>query len=161
MSSIPTEVATTDAAHGLTDPPPGTPFFNRIYAVMTHTSRYSIEGPARLATDIGVSRSTISRLLRGKTRPSYHLVQAVTAALETALKRPLDPREVFSLDGAYPTSSACALCGCHGCIPEEAYDRHGNLKPAFRNMKPGDWSLSAASSATMQSSATLPVNEHP
>jgi DNA-binding XRE family transcriptional regulator len=161
-----TQESMTDATATANTPPAvddgnlPAPLTNRVFIVMTHTSRYSTEGQARLAANIGVSRSTISRLLRGKTRPSYRLVQAVTTALETALKRPLDPRELFSPDGSYPTPSGCALCGCKGCTPAEAYDRRGNLKPAFRNMKPGDWSLSPQNSAIVQRSATLPVTEH-
>ena len=37
---------------------------NRIPAVMVHVSRYAFEGQARLAADIGVSRSTVIRKAR-------------------------------------------------------------------------------------------------
>ena len=76
-------------------------------------------------TTPGVSRSTISRLLRGRINPSFRLAQAVTAALEKHLRRPLDLRELLSPDGTYPTASGCALAGCRGCMPEEAYDAEG------------------------------------
>jgi len=112
---------------------------NRLHVVLAHTSRYAFEPQARLARDVGVSRSTISRLMNGQSRPSFDLVRRITAALEKALDRPLDPRELFSPDGTYPTSSGCLLCGCHGCMPDEAYDRWGRIKPAFQNQKPGDW----------------------
>lgn len=115
---------------------------NRIHVVLAHTSRYAFEPQARLAADVGVSRSTISRLINGRSSPSFALVQRITAALERALQRPLDPRELFSPDGTYPTPSGCALCGCQGCMPEEAFERGGQRKPAFRTMQPGDWSLS-------------------
>ena len=124
-------------------PPPHQPAprcHNRVRTVLTHTSRYAFEGPARLATDCSVSRSTICRLLSGRTQPSYRLVQAVTAALSKALVKPLDPRDLFSPDGTYPEPSGCTLCGCNGCLPEDAFDHRGRLKPEFRSMRPGDWS---------------------
>jgi DNA-binding XRE family transcriptional regulator len=121
---------------------------HRIPRVMAHTVRYSFEGQARLAEDCGVSRSTISRLLSGRRRPTYELARRVVAALEAALGLPLDPREVFSPgDGTYPTPSACVLCGCAGCMPEAAYDRCGNVRPEYRGMSPGDWSLSPLAAA--------------
>lgn len=112
---------------------------------MIHAPRYSFQGQARLACDAGVSRSTISRLLGGRINPSFRLAQAVTAALEKSLKRPLDPREVLSPDGTYPTPSGCELAGCRGCMPEEAYDKEGRLRPEYRDLRPGDWSLSRSS----------------
>ncbi len=123
---------------------------NRMHVIMAHTSRYSFEGQARLAKDIGVSRSTISRAVGERSRPSFALVQKVTAALEQALGKRLDAREIFSLDGMYPTASGCKLCGCPGCMPEEAYDARGNLRPAFRNLKPGDWSFSPRRDTTVK-----------
>ena len=119
--------------------------YNRIHTLMVHAPRYSFQGQARLAKDAGVSRSTISRLLRGHINPSFRLAQAVTAALEKHLKRPLDPRELLSPDSTYPTASGCALAGCRGCMPEEAYDAEGNLRPEYRDLRPGDWSLSRPS----------------
>ena len=113
---------------------------NRIPAVMVHVSRYAFEGQARLAADVGVSRSTISRFLRGHTLPSYALVEAVARALSARAGRPLAPRELVSFDGTYPTPSTCALVGCRGCLPEQAYDSHGELLPEWREAKPGDWS---------------------
>lgn len=113
---------------------------NRIPAVMLHVSRYSFEGQARLAADVGVSRSTISRFLRGHTLPSYALVEAVARALSARLGKPLSPRELVSFDGTYPTASTCALVGCRGCLPEQAYDADGNRLPQWQGATPGDWS---------------------
>lgn len=118
---------------------------NRIRVLMIHAPRYSFQGQARLAADAGVSRSTISRLLSGQINPSFRLAQAVTAALEKHLKRPLDPREILSPDGSYPTPSGCEISGCRGCMPEEAYDKNGCLKPDFCDLRPGDWSLARPS----------------
>ena len=121
------------------------PVSNRIRTLMMHAPRYSFQGQARLASDAGVSRSTISRLLGGRINPSFRLAQAVTSALEKSLKRPLDPREILSPDGTYPTPSGCELAGCRGCMPEEAYDKEGRLRPEYRDLRPGDWSLSRPS----------------
>lgn len=118
---------------------------NRIRTIMIHVPRYSFQGQARLAADAGVSRSTISRLLRGRTSPSFRLARAVTAALEKHLGRPLDPRELLSPDGSYPTPSGCDLTGCRGCFPDEAYDAEGNLRSEYEGLRPGDWSLAQPS----------------
>lgn len=112
---------------------------NRIAAVMAHTTRYSFKGAARLAADAGVSKSAISRLLNHQSNPSYTLMCRVTSAFEKRLGLRLDPRELVSLDGSYPTSSVCRLVGCKGCMPDEAFDGEGNLRPQFSLMKPGDW----------------------
>ena len=150
------------AIAGTKAPSPGSaarPVYNRLATVMTHTTRYSFQGQARLAFDVGCSRSTISRLVGGHTHPSFALVEAVTAALEKSLGKPLDPRELFSPDGTYPTASGCALCGCAGCFPEDAYDGRGNLKPAFRNLRPGDWSLSPQHTSVAHTAETNHVRK--
>jgi DNA-binding XRE family transcriptional regulator len=113
----------------------------RLKAVMAHTVRYAFEPQARLARDVGVSRSTISRILAGKTNPSPALVRRITETLEKQIDQSLQERDLFSPDGTYPTPSTCFLCGCDGCLPEEAYDARGNLRPDYHNARPGDWSL--------------------
>jgi DNA-binding XRE family transcriptional regulator len=125
-------------------PPTTAPPYNRLHVVLLHVPWYAFEGQARLAADAGVARSTISRLLNGRSNPSVRVVRAVQAALEERLGRPLPLAELFSPDGAYPTPSGCTLCGCEGCFPDEAYDRHGNLRPAFRHLRPGEWSVARA-----------------
>lgn len=115
------------------------PVRSRLGAVLAHTRRYAFQGQARLAKEAGVSRSAVSRLARGEVRPSFALVWKVTGALETALDRPLDPREWLSFDDRYPTASVCALCGCPGCLPDEAYDADGQIKPAWKHVLPGTW----------------------
>jgi transcriptional regulator with XRE-family HTH domain len=121
--------------------PNSQPVQNRVHVLLVHIPRLSIQGQARLAAEVGVSRSTISRLVHGRINPSYRLARGVTTALEKLLGRPLDMREVFSTDGTYMTSSACALTGCGGCLPDRAYDTEGNLRPEWRGQRPGDWSL--------------------
>ena len=121
------------------------PLFNRIAALMEHTTWYAFKGASRLAQDAGVSKSFISRLLRGQTSPFFVHVVRLTQALEKALGQRLDPREFLSLDGTYPTASVCQLAGCGGCLPAEAFDGEGNLQPQFRGIKPGQWSISQIS----------------
>lgn len=104
---------------------------------MEHIPVYSFQGQARLAADAGVSRSAVSRLVAGKAAPSFAIAVAVTAALEKRLGRRLDPRELVSFDGTYPTASVCVLCGCRGCLPEAAYDAECRLKPEFRTLVSG------------------------
>lgn len=107
---------------------------------MTHTRRYAFRGESRLADDAGISRAALNRLVRGTSSPSFVHVVALTQALERALGRSLDPREVVSLDGSYPTASVCELCSCRGCLPAEAYDEENRLRPEFKDVKPGHWS---------------------
>ncbi len=118
---------------------------------MVHISRYSFQGRARLAADVGVSRSTISRLINGQTSSSHALVQAVTDALSTGLKKPLAPRDLFSPDGCYPERSGCRLCSCGGCLPESAFDVHGRRRVEWLNASPGDWSLASEMSSQNRS----------
>jgi DNA-binding phage protein len=116
------------------------PVQNRLLAIMSHTTRYAFKGESRLSADAGVSKSAICRLVNGQSTPSFPLVVALTRALERHLKRALDPREVISVDGTYPTASVCELCGCRGCLPAQAYDEENRLKPGWKNIQPGQWS---------------------
>ena len=126
-------------------PPPSPRFSNRIAAVIEHIPRYTIQGQARLARDAGVSRSAVSRLLSGQTVPSFTIALALTNALERELGKKLEPRELLSLDGTYPTPNVCDLCGCRGCLPRHAYAPDDTLHPDFRSIAPGTWSLAPSS----------------
>lgn len=117
------------------------PIQNRVPVLLVHIPKLSIRGQARLAAEVGVSRSTVSRLVHGRINPSYRLARGVTSALERLLGRPLDMRDVFSTDGTYLTPSGCALCKCGGCLPEAAWAEDGTLKPDWKGARPGDWSL--------------------
>ena len=128
----------------------GSQVHNRIMALMAHTTRYAFQGETRLANDAGVSKSAVSRLLTGQSSPSFALVVALTKALEKRLGRPLDPRDLISLDGNYPTASACELAGCRGCLPAEAYDKHNRIKPEYKDMKPGQWAVSLDTTGAMK-----------
>jgi DNA-binding XRE family transcriptional regulator len=115
---------------------------NRLRAVLLHIPWYAMDGPARLAADIGVSRSTIIRLLGGKNTPSPRLARAIGRALSRRLGKTIAVREIFRKEGrAYPTASVCELMEtCAYCLPQEAYDeRSDQLRPAWRHVRPGDW----------------------
>lgn len=112
---------------------------NRVLAVMAHVPRYSFRGTSRLAADTGVSKSTISHLVRGLNIPLYPTARQAVKSLELHLGRPLDLDEVISLDGVYPTASVCKLCGCSGCLPDSIYEADGSRKPAYDYVVPGHW----------------------
>lgn len=137
----PTAPVHPPAAQG---PPAGglrhAPVHNRLAMLMLHVPWYTVRGQARLAADAGVSRAAVSRLVAGQAAPSYALVWALSRALGRRLGRHLDPAELVSLDGTYPTPWGCALAGCRGCYPEEAHDDEGNLRAPYRDQRPGDWS---------------------
>ena len=134
------------------------PVRNRLRVLLVHIPAFSIQGQARLAHDAGVARSTVSRLVNGQISPSYRLAHAVTDALERKRGHPLDIREVFTLDGTYPTPSGCALCGCQGCLPQDAWGEDDALKPEWKDARPGDWSLARPPqvSADLPESRTRP-----
>jgi len=117
------------------------PVQNRVPVLLVHIPKLSIRGQARLAAEVGVSRSTVSRLVNGRINPSYRLARGVTDALERFLGRPLDMRDVFSTDGTYLEPSGCKLCLCGGCLPESAWQDDGTLKPEWKEARPGDWSV--------------------
>jgi transcriptional regulator with XRE-family HTH domain len=115
---------------------------NRVAAVLMHVPWYSIVGPARLARDAGVDKSTISRLLAGRTAPSYRLVMALTSAIERRAGREIGASELFSTDGNFPTEGVCSLMGCPGCLPGTVYDIQTDIvHPEFRTLRPGTWAL--------------------
>jgi len=114
---------------------------NRIDDVLSHVPRYAFKGRSRLATDAGVSKSAVTRLLNGQSVPSVIVVFRLAKALERRMSTSLDPREIVSLDGDYPTPSTCKLMGCRGCLPCDAYDEDNNLKPEYTGVRPGQWSV--------------------
>ena len=90
---------------------------NRLGAVLSHVPWYWFKRLSRLSKDSGVSKSTISRILRGQSRPSYRTIAKLAAAIERRSKVRLDPRELVSEDGNYPTVFVCSLMKCPGCLP--------------------------------------------
>jgi DNA-binding phage protein len=89
-----------------------------IAAIMMHTDRYSFRGTSRLAADTGLSKSTISHLVRSKSSPLYITVERVIKVLAARLGWLLDKQEVVSATGSYPASSDCVPVGCRGCLPD-------------------------------------------
>lgn len=115
------------------------PVINRISDVMAHLDRYAFHGCRRLAIDARVSASSVSRLIHGKQNPSMCMASRIAAALEREVGRPIDARELLAESGHFPTRFVCDLVGCRGCLPPNAYDEFGDLKPTFDGIAPGTW----------------------
>lgn len=122
-------------------PPPQAfgPPVTRLGDVMAHTTRYAFKGVKRLAHDAGVSPSAVSRLMGGKTNPSFLMVARIVDALERELGFPIDPRDLVAEGGNFRTRHSCDLCLCRGCLPDAATDEFGDLKQAFYGIEPGKW----------------------
>ena len=101
---------------------------NRIRPFLEHSTRYAFMGPARLAKDCEVSDAAICRLLSGYSSPSFAMVAKITLAFEKEFKRSIDPREIFAIEGQYPTSTVCEIVGCKGCTPQAAWNDDDTLK---------------------------------
>ena len=112
---------------------------NRIAAIMLHINGYDSKGVVRLASDAGISRSELSRLLHGKTNPSYVIVERIHQCLERKAHRVFNLREIVSETGRYPTTYVCSLLKCKGCLPAYAFNRHVDMTAEFRDVQPGQW----------------------
>jgi transcriptional regulator with XRE-family HTH domain len=108
------------------------PVHNRIRRFMEHTSRYAFMGEVRLAQDCKVSCATISRLLADKSSPSFALGVRIGQAFEKQFGRPIDLREIISLDGTYPSKTVCEIVGCKGCTSQAAWREDDTLKETYR-----------------------------
>ena len=89
--------------------------YNRLGAIMAHIDRYAFDPAVRLAKDTGLSYTTIYCLLHGLHGPSYYTAIKITQALEKALKKKIDPREIVSICERFPTPIVCKLTKCTGC----------------------------------------------
>ena len=115
-------------------------YSNRLFPIMQHIPYYAYYGKRHLALDCGVSPSTISRLVRGVSVPSFQLSERVVSVLQKRLGLPLTAREVFSPDGTYPTPCVCDLTGdCGGCHHPDALNADGTTKYEYRDHQKGDW----------------------
>lgn len=110
------------------------PVENRIREFMEHSVRYAFMGESRLAKDCGVSVSSVCRLIIGYGSPSFAIIFKITAALEKEFDKPIDPREVASIDGMYPTGKVCDVVDCKGCTPQTAWNSDDTLKDNFRHL---------------------------
>ena len=88
--------------------------YNRLGAIMAHTDRYAFDPATRLVKDTGLSYTTIYNIIHGLNGPSYYTAIKITKALEKALKRKLDPREIVSISERFPTPIVCNLTKCTG-----------------------------------------------
>ena len=121
---------------------------NRIRDVLIHTKWYAFKGEARLAHDARMSKAGLSRIINGQSAPSFRAICKIVAALEKELGLPVDPREVVSFTGTYPTPSVCDLVGCRGCLPDAAYLENDERRPGFTDDQKGRWSVAPSDLAT-------------
>src|SRR5438105_11877666 len=112
---------------------------NRVAAIRAHTRRYAFRGTSRLAADAGVSKSTISHLVHGKTNPLYNTVDRVVKCLEAQLGQTIDFRDVVSHDGCYASRFMCEALACPGCLPDVAFEVDGTRRLGFEAVQPGCW----------------------
>ena len=112
---------------------------NRVRAIALHIPYYSCLSTSRLATETGVAKSTISHILHGRSHPLYRTAVIIVKALEKRLGLPLDVREVFSVDGSYPTQFVCSLVGCSRCKPPLAFGTSTDENPDLLALPSGQW----------------------
>lgn len=116
----------------------------RLASVLIHVSRYQRSGVSRLAQDAGLSKWAVWRLMRGAGHHDYAVLLRVADAIGREIGRPLDLREIAVEVGSdYPTSYVCQIFGCR-CLPPWAYGADGDLLPAFKGVKPGEWTADAS-----------------
>lgn len=108
------------------------PVQNRIRSFMEHAPRYSFMGEVRLAKDCRVSSATISRLLAGKSSPSFALISRIGQAFEKQFGKPIDLHEIISLDGTYPSNTVCEIVGCKGCTSQDAWNEDDTMKADYQ-----------------------------
>lgn len=106
---------------------------------MLHTDRYNTRGISRLAHDVGLSKSAVSRFVRGLTNPTYGRVQRMIQVLEQQLGKELPLNEVVSETGHYATKFICELVGCPGCQPDWMFDSDNAELPQYRAARKGRW----------------------
>jgi len=105
---------------------------------MRHIPRYSIDGPAKLARDIGIGQTTIYDILHYRRTPGYWIIIKMTHLFSVKLGKRLHTDELFSLTGDFPTQ-ICELCNCRGCLPDEAYNDDGSRKAEYQHLIGGDF----------------------
>ena len=132
---------------------------NRIAGVLQHIPEYYFSPQKRLAKDAHLSCSTVSRIISGETVPSGMAMLAISAAIGHRLGKHIDPSELFSLDGTYPTPFLCSLVDCAGCLPERICDAENRVRPEYRHIQPGKWSLPLTSLPKASGSSNQPANK--
>lgn len=106
---------------------------------MAHIPFFSFRGVSRLARRAGLSKSTVSHLIHGKSSPLYTTAERIVKSIETELGKPLKQDELFSENGIYPTPYICELAGCPGCLPDAVYQKNGERREDFLHIRPGKW----------------------
>jgi hypothetical protein len=105
---------------------------NRIAAIMMHADCFSFRGTSRLAVDPGISKSTMSHLVRGTSGPLSITPKQVIKVLVARLGWLPDEQEVVFPTGSYPTSSDCAPVVGRRCLPD--HYREERIKEQLRRL---------------------------
>lgn len=72
------------------------PKVNQLPMYLAQIQDYWFRGPQhKFARDAGISETTLSRILRGTTKPRYIDILKIVALLEKKLRRKIDPRDVY------------------------------------------------------------------
>ncbi len=66
----------------------------------------------------------------GRSTPRFVLVARLTAAIERQLGFGIDPRDVVAESQRFLTCSTCSPVGPTRCLPGNAHDEFGAIKPA-------------------------------
>jgi hypothetical protein len=94
----------------------------------------------RLAADCVISKSAITRVLSGRSKPTFRIVCRITDAFERDFGQKFDVRDIFSETGEYPCTFCCRLVNCSGCLPKAACLRDDGTKdPRFQDVQRGMW----------------------
>jgi transcriptional regulator with XRE-family HTH domain len=74
------------------------PKVNHLPRLLRQVQDYWFGGAQKLlARDAGLSRSTVSRIMRGETRPYYDEICKIVTVLEAKLGQKFDPRDLYDM----------------------------------------------------------------
>ncbi|MFN3650383.1 MAG: helix-turn-helix domain-containing protein [Armatimonadota bacterium] len=69
---------------------------NHLQEYLGTIEEYWFHGPQRkFARDAGIPETTLSRILRKESTPTFPVICRIVRALEKKLGRKIDPREIF------------------------------------------------------------------
>lgn len=79
--------------------------YNRIREILVYLNGTPVSSERGLACAIGVSPSALNRIIQGKCIPSFQTMAALSWVVEKHLGHRIDPRDILSFDGSYPTAT--------------------------------------------------------
>lgn len=125
---------------GLDSPTPPAQQFARLMCELATRAGYDLTptrgGRAALAEAAGMSRSAISRMLKGETLPMPHQLEGLARAVDADVRTLLVAAQVIS-DQSWPEDTipdVRSVTQRSPLSPDEACDRWGITDPAIRQM---------------------------